>query len=181
MDTRRMTPRGRRSTGSSGRSACESSYRIWPRRRKPGDDLSVPVECCAACSAGTTCSLFDRNRHSGKIWWNGALLLFVGAERKARIVETLCGNPSPGSLVEHLVQLFMTAGVEFASVGTRPRDTPATPCCGRSTFLSRCCRRATQFTILRRESNAYQPWRPPGVIASGRMRHTCFRASCSMR
>jgi hypothetical protein len=120
-------------------------------------------------------------RLSGKIWWNGALLLFVGAERKARVVGKLCGNPSPGSLVENLVQLFMTAGVGFASVGTRSRDAPATPCCGRSTFLSRCYWRATQFTILRRESNAYEPWRPPRVIASGRMRHPCFRASCSMR
>lgn len=63
---------------------------------------------------------------SGMFWRTGALLLVPGAERKQRIVETLCGNPSPGSQAENLVHLIMAAGAEFASVGTPfpryPRD-----------------------------------------------------------
>jgi pimeloyl-ACP methyl ester carboxylesterase len=51
-------------------------------------------------------------RLSGRFWRNGALLLLPGAERKQRVVEMLCGNPSPGSQVENLVQLIMAAGGE---------------------------------------------------------------------
>jgi pimeloyl-ACP methyl ester carboxylesterase len=67
-------------------------------------------------------------RLSGRFWRNGALLLLPGAERKQRVVEMLCGKPSPGSQVENLVHLIMAAGGggEFASVGTPfpryPRD-----------------------------------------------------------
>lgn len=65
-------------------------------------------------------------RLCGKFWRNGAVLLLPGAERKQRIVETLCGHPAPGSQVDRLVQLIMAAGAEFASVGTPfpryPRD-----------------------------------------------------------